>query len=323
MSEEIRCLLCSSGDSELLFWAEDIRHAIPGRYAWRRCASCGLVYLSPRPTLTEMASYYPGDYALFRTATEHPDWRPFRWIQQRDIQQRCRDAQRLIPRGRVLDIGCGTGEFLAAMKERGWESVGIEPSELAACYAREQFGLDVHSGRLEDVVLPDASFDVITLWTVVEHLHDPIMVMKLAFRLLRPDGLLVLSLPDPGSLDAHWFGPSWVGYDTPRHLSLFSPKSFGSLLAQSGFSLCGTGHSHADYYTFLASFDPWLRKRSWPRGLIATLNRASRLPGLRTATWPGFWLINLLGKGCIVTVYARPGAERQARSHRPGIGSRC
>ena len=270
-----------------------------------------------------MASYYPADYALFRTASEPSGRRPLRRIQQRDIQQRCRDVERLISSGRVLDIGCGTGEFLAALKKRGWECVGIEPSELAACYAREQFGLDVHSGRLEDVALPEASFDVITLWTVVEHLHDPMIVLKLVSRLLRSDGLLVLSIPDPGSLDARWFGPSWVGFDTPRHLSLFSPKSLGLLLAQSGFKLYGTGHSHADYYTFLASFDPWLKTRSWPRGLVYTLNRASRLPGLRMATWPGFWLINLLGKGCIVTVYARPEAEWQARSHRTGIGSRC
>ena len=278
MSEEILCLLCSSDDSELLFWAEDVRHTIPGRYAWKRCVSCGLVYLA-RPNACRNGILLSGGLCLVRTASEPSGRRPLRRIQQRDIQQRCRDVERLISPGRVLDIGCGTGEFLAALKKRGWECVGIEPSELAACYAREQFGLDVHSGRLEDVALPEASFDVITLWTVVEHLHDPMIVLKLVSRLLRSDGLLVLSIPDPGSLDARWFGPSWVGFDTPRHLSLFSPKSLGLLLAQSGFKLYGTGHSHADYYTFLASFDPWLKTRSWPRGLVSTLNRASRLLG--------------------------------------------
>jgi SAM-dependent methyltransferase len=237
-------------------------------------------------------------------------------MQQRDVNRRCRDAMRLTTCGRVLDIGCGTGEFLAAMRRLGWDTHGVEPNEGAAAYAREKLGLDVRADDLQNLDLPDCSFDLVTLWTVLEHLHDPGSVLRTARRILRPSGLLIISIPDIQSLDARCFGTSWVGYDTPRHLYVFSRDNIRSLLAQAGFATWDEEHSQADYYTFLGSLEPWLRARLHQRSIFRAVGRILHVPGMRMLTWPLFWAINLFDRGCIVTFYARPADSE----HEPGTG---
>jgi len=316
MPEEVLCGLCGHGAHESLFWSEDIRHGVPGSFGWKRCQNCGACYLSPRPTRDEILTYYPGTYALFRSATTvQKTSRRFLSMQQRDISQRCRDATHSIEHGRLLDIGCGTGEFLAAMRQHGWETVGIEPNEIAASYARNTLGLDVVTGTLEDIELPAAGFDTITMWTVLEHLHDPVGALRKIRGLIRPNGLLVMSIPDAQSLDARLFGPFWVGYDTPRHLYVFSRESVIFLLRQAGFAFSGAEHTLADYYTFLASLEPWLKTRLGFSAVGRILQRIIVAPGMRLLTWPIFWMINSRGKGCIITVFARPNDKPEA----PGL----
>lgn len=227
-------------------------------------------------------------------------------MQRRDINRRCQAAMRVCSRGRILDVGCGTGEFLAAMKQRGWDVIGLEPSAIAAAHAREALGLDVRAETLKDADLPEASFDVITLWTVLEHVYAPLSTLRAARRLLRPGGLLLISIPDTQSLDARCFGEHWVGYDTPRHLYVYPRAVLRSLLEQSGLQLEQTEHFQADLYTFLVSLQPWLRARLKHKRLLALLDRLLTFPGMRLWTWPLFWAINAIGKGCIITVYARP-----------------
>ncbi|NJM05091.1 class I SAM-dependent methyltransferase [Candidatus Gracilibacteria bacterium] len=136
--------------------------------------------------------------------------------------------------GRILDVGCATGIFLDGMRRLGWQVQGIEPTHSAAQYARTRFALDVFEGRLEDAQLPSGSFDAITLWDVLEHVHEPRPILAELARLLRPGGLLVLSLPNPDSLEAAFFGPHWLGWDLPRHLNLFRPLQLRHHLAQHG-----------------------------------------------------------------------------------------
>jgi 2-polyprenyl-3-methyl-5-hydroxy-6-metoxy-1,4-benzoquinol methylase len=290
-----------------MFRQQDWAHHLAGTFGWNRCPACGLVYLSPRPTVAEMPAYYPPQYALYLSASRRRRWwQPSGWMERRDMARRCRAARRLRARGRVLDVGCGTGEFLAAMREQGWDTLGVEPSDRAAAYAREELGLDVRTGTLADLGLEPNSLDVVTLWTVLEHLYDPIAALRTARRLLRPGGLLVLSVPDVDSLDARWFGAYWAGYDTPRHLYAYSHQVLRSLLDRSGFAFWDSEHFAADYYTFRASLEPWLQARLADSKLLTALTSLLGFPGLRLLTWPLFGALNALGKGCIVTVYARP-----------------
>jgi SAM-dependent methyltransferase len=302
------CYLCGNQRSRLLFSSPDIvHHSNDNLFSWHQCPSCGLIYLKPRPAPDEMAFYYPEDYALFRSAMQQRRWwQPSLWMDRRDINRRCKSAMRLCASGYVLDVGCGTGEFLATMRQHGWETVGLEPNEVAANYARDHLKLDVHTGKLQELDLKLASFDVITLWTVLEHLYDPLSILQTVHHLLKPNGLLVISIPDIGSLDAHLFGHYWVGYDTPRHLYVYSPGVIRELLMRSGFELWDMEHFQADYYTFLGSVEPWLNVTLNHPGLLRLSHRLLNFPGARMLTWPLFWAVNMLGKGCIVAIYARP-----------------
>jgi SAM-dependent methyltransferase len=139
--------------------------------------------------------------------------------------------------GRLLDVGCGAGDFLHAMDRIGdWEVQGIEPGEIPAAKARQLYGLDVQVGQLEEVDIPDASFDVVTMWHVLEHVTHPRLTLQAVARVLRPDGILILACPVVDCWEARLFGPNWSGFDVPRHLYTFSRKTLRRLLVECGFS---------------------------------------------------------------------------------------
>jgi len=139
-----------------------------------------------------------------------------------------------IARGRLLDIGCGNGSFLACMRERGWEVQGIEPDPEASRLARERFGLEVVTGTLEETSLPANSADAITMTHVIEHVPDPVGLLAACCRILKPGGKLVAVTPNVESLAHHLFGVGWTHLDPPRHFNLFSPRTLQSCAQQAG-----------------------------------------------------------------------------------------
>jgi len=139
--------------------------------------------------------------------------------------------------GKILDVGCGLGLALAAYRERGWISFGVELSPVASRYAREVLGLSVHQGELVDARFPSASMDVIQFRHTLEHMPSPSVELKEAHRILRPQGLLVVMVPNAAGLDARLFGRWWVAWDLPRHLFHFTPRTAAALLAKAGFRI--------------------------------------------------------------------------------------
>ena len=132
---------------------------------------------------------------------------------------------------------CLPGFFVEQAKTIGWDAIGVEPSEWAAEYARTELGVDVQTGTLESVRFPDAAFDVVTLWEVVEHLPDPRVTLREVRRILRPEGQLILSTPDAGSLAARVSGKRWLGWrKVPEHLFFFDRSTLDRLLVQEGFA---------------------------------------------------------------------------------------
>jgi SAM-dependent methyltransferase len=231
--ETVACPMCDANRPELLFAGSDLLHPGPERFRLVTCENCGHIYQNPRPTVAAIGRYYPDDYIPFQRAIDdEPHW--LRRLERRYGQHlRSAIVHRTVGRaGRVLDIGAATGIFLDGMRRRGWATVGVEPTASAAQYARERLGLDVITGRLEDTRFPDAAFDAITLWDVLEHVHEPRTILAEAARLLRPGGVLVLSLPNPDSLEARLLGPHWLGWDLPRHLNIFRPALLRGALAR-------------------------------------------------------------------------------------------
>jgi 2-polyprenyl-3-methyl-5-hydroxy-6-metoxy-1,4-benzoquinol methylase len=137
---------------------------------------------------------------------------------------------------RLLDVGCGSGDFLARMRDRGWSVVGVEPDPVAAEGARQR-GLDVHDGMLADAAFTDDSFDAIVLSHVIEHVHDPIALLRECGRALRPGGTLVLFTPNLTSVGHRRFGADWRGLEPPRHLHIFSAGALGACVARVGLAV--------------------------------------------------------------------------------------
>jgi SAM-dependent methyltransferase len=234
-TETVACPMCDADAPDLLVERGDNLH--PGAETFRMvsCGRCGHIYQNPRPTEDVIGRYYPDDYLLFLPAIEEER----RWWRRLDRsygrRMRCSAVHRAAGApGRILDIGCATGIFLDGMRRMGWQAQGIELSPTAAEYARGHFGLDVLTGRLEDSDFPAASFDAITLWDVLEHVYEPRRTLAELARLLRPGGVLVMSLPNPDSLEARLIGPHWHGWDLPRHLNLFRPAQLRAALAGYG-----------------------------------------------------------------------------------------
>lgn len=218
-----------------------------------RCESCGIVYLSPRPKRDSIHLFYPADRynpAPVSYQEEELTSGPL-WIIRRAIWRLGRSIITLpyrirfgvqdaafppVGQKKLLDVGCGNGQYLVAMKELGWQVYGCDTSQAKIDYLQQVRKLqNTYFGAVNDLHFPDSYFDVITLWHVIEHLFDPFVELDTLFRLLRPGGLLLIGTPNFRSLEANIFGRWWTGYDVPRHLILFCAETLTQVLTQKGF----------------------------------------------------------------------------------------
>jgi SAM-dependent methyltransferase len=153
--------------------------------------------------------------------------------------EKARLVERYVPRGRILDVGCGDGKFLWALDPGRWERFGVERSEQAVQLVQRRIpGLLMTAGDIHSQALEPGCFDAVTFWHVLEHLPDPVGVLKRTAALLRPGAWVFISLPSIDSLQACLFRGFWYGFDdVPRHLHHFSRRSLDLLLGQTGFAV--------------------------------------------------------------------------------------
>lgn len=229
------CNLCGHTSSRPVYQVEDTNYGQAGVFSLVACEKCGLVYLNPRPTAQEIGSYYPADqYHPFRALQKTQDVGPSAMQQKRadKILQLLGNSEKRP----ILDVGCGSGLFLLAMKQRGWQVFGVEPSAQASNFARITLNLPVVTGDIF-AVQPGSTFDVITFWDVLEHTHRPREVLQQAHRLLNQNGLLAINVPNWASWERKIFKEKWIAIDAPRHLYHFSPNTLKKLLQSCGFTL--------------------------------------------------------------------------------------
>jgi 2-polyprenyl-3-methyl-5-hydroxy-6-metoxy-1,4-benzoquinol methylase len=204
----------------------------------------------------------------------------------------------------VLDVGCGTGEFLDAMRQYGhWDTLGLDVDERSIAYVREVLKIEAYVGRLGEIAFADDAFDAITMWDTLEHIHNPRAALAECWRILRPGGHLLIRVPSLDSLDARLFGPYWSGLDAPRHLTVFSRKTVKRLLSISGFHVqrlwCMSG-SHA---SFVLSLRFLLKHRKRSVGLQHLFRLLSNPFGSLVSA-PLFFVIGKLTLGPEITVLA-------------------
>jgi SAM-dependent methyltransferase len=201
---------------------------VHGAFTFLRCGGCGLVHASPRPTPEEIDATYAQSYFDDRG-----------WVDPTSDSgylQRCWNEVRphLGPKGRLLDVGCATGAFVAAATNAGWDAWGLEYSEAAAARAAGA-GLQVKAGSLGDQTFRGQTFDVITAWHVVEHLIDPVSDLLHMRALAAPAATLVIETPNARSVGARLKGDGWSQIRPPEHINFFDRRSLANVLERTGW----------------------------------------------------------------------------------------
>jgi SAM-dependent methyltransferase len=214
----------------------DRLHGVPGEFEVLVCERCGTGRTLPDLPADQLGSLYPADYGAFAVPeglAKSLSEVLFRWQYARAVRRAPLCA---LPRsGRLLDVGGGRGDLGVALRKRGWDVTGLEPSEEAASDARRR-GVPTVRGTLGTSAAElEGPFDAVVFQHSLEHVAEPAVDLVAARELLRPDGLLLIWVPNFGSWASRRFGSAWFHLDLPRHRSHFTPQGLGSLLGRTGF----------------------------------------------------------------------------------------
>ena len=231
------CPVCHSSDINPLLTAKDHSVSKEDFVIWQ-CGACSLRFTQDVPDEDSIGPYYQSqDYISHSNTNKGLLNKLYQRVRKLTLSQK---ANLIInhtkDKGRVLDIGAGIGAFLSVMKEKGWEVKGIEPDEGARKNARQLFGLHLEEPPVLNQ-LPSGSYDAITLWHVLEHVHSLHEYIEQLKHLLTQEGKLFIAVPNYTSVDAAAYRNYWAAYDVPRHLYHFAPKSIETLMAQHGLQV--------------------------------------------------------------------------------------
>jgi len=193
------------------------------------CESCGFKFTNPRPYAVDLGKYYRSeDYVSHSNTNKGFINSTYQVVRKYTLFKKLQLISKHFKTGNILDIGCGTGEFLNICKNAKWKTFGIEPDSDARNMAINNYGLDVRD-ELDLNSFEDASFDIISMWHVLEHvpeLNERILEIK---RLIKPNGVVIIAVPNCSSLDAKIYNDNWAAYDLPRHLYHFTPDDIEAL----------------------------------------------------------------------------------------------
>lgn len=221
------CPLCNSGQFDLYLTCKD-NTVSQEEFPISSCQSCGFKFTNPRPEESALAKYYESDdYISHTNQSNNLINSLYKLARVYTIQQKGRLIKKWSTRGRLLDIGCGTGEFLAYNKQFGWSVRGVEVNPKARAQAEAQLQQTVFDSL--DAVPADQLFQAISLWHVLEHLSDLKGSCQQIADLLAPKGTLFVAVPNCESYDAEYYQEHWAAYDVPRHLYHFTPDSMKKL----------------------------------------------------------------------------------------------
>jgi SAM-dependent methyltransferase len=232
------CPVCDSRDISPLLTVKDYMVSHEMFTIWQ-CMKCSLRFTQDVPDKESIGPYYKSEDYISHTDTDkglvnklYQKVRGFTIRQKTALIRK----QTGVQHGSLLDVGCGTGAFLHAMKSEGWKVTGVEPDSGARTIAKKQYGLDVQAA--ENLFgLPEASFDAITLWHVLEHVHELHGYIEQIKSLLKPSGKIFIAVPNYQSGDADIYRLKWAAYDVPRHLYHFSPASMDALMKKHGMKI--------------------------------------------------------------------------------------
>lgn len=303
--EHVPCNSCGADDAETVFEArEPERGRADPTQIFRasgdellvdrlvRCRRCGLEYVSPRLRGVVIVDSY--------ASGEDPQYVSQLQARERTFNRALTRIERLTrARGRVLDVGTAAGAFLAVARARGWSVDGCEPNRWLAAWGSRHYGLQIRPGELFDQDLPRCSFDLVTLWDVIEHTPDPSRVIEHIAQLLTPGGLLVVNYPDRGSWLARVLGRNWP-FLSSVHLYYFTRRTVTRLLSAHGFRVIEI----RPYIQHLELEYLLMRGAVVSARLSRTLILLARIAGLSRRQVP-YWI----GQTCVVARREAPSMD--------------
>lgn len=323
------CFLCGSADADPVWTTPDRALGVAGIYTVVRCRDCGFLYQRPRVPDEKLADCYPDHYPRHQEPSPRVPFKGSRrrvsaahWalatglgycafrdrqvglitrLRGRLLLRRLRwDCPPWIGQGQYLDVGCGSGGSLGVARALGWRVAGIEPDETAAERAR-RFTDELYVGDALSAPFAPGRFDVVTALHVVEHVPDPVRVVRRMLGWLAPGGLLIIEVPNAGGLGARLFGRAWSGLELPRHLSHFSPETLRRAVERAGGRVLWRWH-RAKPRHYLWSLRSWLQDHGLHR--LAHLTEVRLIYGalklilevtLPLVSWMGYGEVSRIG----------------------------
>ena len=236
--QNIICPVCDASNATILMSVTDF--SLTGDlFEIVHCEKCSLNFTDPIPDKDAIVPYYN-----FPEYISHTDIKKgwmntlYHKVRQRTLKQKTDWVQSLFTgyKGALLEVGAGTGAFADAMAKKGWKVTALEPDESSRAIALKNYGINLMPSSALENLSPN-SFDVITLWHVLEHVHDLKIYIHTFSKLLKHNGRLIIAVPNHTSYDAQFYKNYWAAYDVPRHLYHFSPSSMKFLMKSNGFEL--------------------------------------------------------------------------------------
>jgi 2-polyprenyl-3-methyl-5-hydroxy-6-metoxy-1,4-benzoquinol methylase len=267
------CPVCNSTNINPLLTVKDHSVSKEEFVIWQ-CSNCTLRFTQDVPDADSIGPYYKSpDYISHTNTNKGAINKAYQKVRTFTLKQKANWIKHFtgLENGKLLDIGAGAGAFLQQMKSEGWEVTGIEPDEDARNIASKHFGLQLLPQEMLQNLQP-LSFDAITMWHVMEHVHDLHGYVETLKTLLKPGGKIIIAVPNYQSADADIYKLFWAAYDVPRHLYHFSPKSMEVLMQQHGLRIVAKKPMWFDaFYISLLSSKYKNGKTAWIGSLLSGL----------------------------------------------------
>lgn len=278
-----KCPWCGSENAQLHLELKDL-FLTQEPFKILECKECRLLYTTPRPNKDEIGRYYKSEeYYSHQENKEGFIPKVYEKVKSVNLKNKYGIVTEGKEKGKALDIGCGVGDFLHTMEQHGWDCTGVEPSEDAKVIAKKRIKGQLLSSE-EQENLPDSSFDIITMWHVLEHVDDIRWQIQQLHRLCKPGGRIIIALPNYKSYDGQYYKAEWAAYDVPRHLNHFNKETIIKIFERNGLRHIKTEKLVWDAY-YISYMSEKYRKHSLPLLRGAFRGLVSNCKARKTGEW--------------------------------------
>jgi len=286
------CKICGSDKLLPLFEAQDRLSSPAKEFPVARCPSCEVWSTLPDMSESEIGEYYPVDYWGTEPTQE--------WVMRSQTAKLDLLKAFGLHSGRILDVGCGSGFFLRALEPDKWNRYGVETGTEAVNAARKHLSSDrIYEGQISSLAPTVGLFDVITLWSCLEHMNEPVRELAAVRNHLKPNGAIIIQVPNAGSYQARFFKNDWFALDVPRHRHHFCLPALRSILAPYDLEIIAATTVSREHNLHSLRQSLKSRLRRW-----GNLHKGIYLL-VKPFTWPFDRIMSQLGKGATITVVVK------------------